>query len=265
MKTIQPFSIINTADLLASKQILLAKNNKAFYANIFPISTAIQQIAKYDKYRIVTQIEDSFFSDFIILPKQDCIIINKLGNKKMIKSIEIGDYNDSVKRYTNLDKPIDYNKDNDAQKFNNITKYDYEQLNNLNVEQKLVYNAQTDYSEFEPYRKPDIYSDQINHPHINSKKLTEQPFKHNDKTTLEQIFKWAKEKNILYIYCIIENRPYCVSNDYVTPYVYYTIKGAYGPTQAEINANKLNTGINNIINENGIDLIDENGVYIVWE
>lgn len=265
MKIIQPFSIINTEDLLASKKILLAKNNKAFYANIFPISTQIQQISTYDKYRIVTQIEDTFFLDFIILPKHDCIVNTQQGTRKMIKSIEIGDFNDSVKRYVNIDKPIDYNKDNDAQAFNNIVNYDFDQLQNLNVQQNLVYNMQTNFDEFEPYKKPDLYADQINHPHINSKKLVQQPFKYNDKTTLEQIFKWAKEKNILYIYCIIENRPYCISNDYVTPYVYYTIKGAYGPTAQDILNMKLVSGGNpNIIDEIDTDVIDEFDNDIIW-
>lgn len=265
MKIIQPFSIINTSDLLANKQILLAKDNKAFYANIFPESTDIQQINLYDKYRLITKIEDSLFNDFIILKKMNDVIVNANGNKQMIKSIEIGDFNDSVKRYTNLDKPIDYNKENNAQEFNNIPNYDLSQLQNLNVEQKLIYKAQSDFSEFEPYRKKDMFSDQIHHPHINSQKLIKKPFKHNDKTTLEQIFKWAKEKNILYIYCIIENRPYCINNNYVTPYVYYTIKGAYGPSPQELlNLRIIEPGGPNIIDEYDFDIVDEFDNDIVW-
>lgn len=214
MTIIQPFSVKDIPALLADKKILLAKNHKMYKSVIFPESTEIQTINKYDKENIITKIDDSFFSDFVILRKTEQVVFYENNTKRdYIKCIEIGDFNDSIKRYTNLDKPIDFNTD--SQKFLNLPNVEFDPV--VNQTKNIIFPGTSIEA---PTSNPGLFSNSltVKNPVI---------AKFNDKTTLLEIFKWAKSKGILFIYSIIENRPYVINNQYTTPYVYYTIKGQY--------------------------------------
>jgi len=210
MDIIQPFiNNINTTELLADKKILLAKDNLVYKSMIFPESTNIQSIN--NKNNFITKIDNSFFDDFIILNKHDDYVYYDNNTKRdYIKSINIGDYNDSVKRYTNINKPIDYNLN--SQSFLNLPN-----IENETVENSTIYNVNK------------ISTSNISNNIFDNYKIpqTKKNIKYNDKTTLLEIFNWAKLKGIYFIYCIIEHRPYSINKMYTTPYVYYTIKGAY--------------------------------------
>lgn len=179
MNIIRPYEKVQIKDLLNTNQIIKTDLlNKSWTNTIFPKSTKVQN-QTYSKDNIITQIDDIYFNDFIILDKTEKTIIAN-DKRSLIKTKIYGDYIDSVKRYTHLNLPIDINSD--AQKFLRIDK--------PNNKEKITGIA-----------------------------------KHNDKNYIIQVLRWCKEKNIKYIYCITEHRPYIINQDYVTPYVYYTVKG----------------------------------------
>lgn len=214
-------------DLLVSDKKIIKQDsdNRYWYASIFPESTIKEEVNfTYRKDRIITTIDDSIFTDmgFIILTTENEIIV-KDNKRSYIKSQRIGDYNNSIKRYTNLNKPININKD--SQDFLNIPKPSM-LVRKLDVLQKdLVFKVQEDLSDLLPKKKPDLFDDGINHPFINKVKLKRKPFKFNSKDYIIEVLKWAKDNDITYIYCINEHRPFIQNKNYVSPYVYYTIKG----------------------------------------
>lgn len=211
--------------LYENKIIKQDNDNKYWYASIFPKSSIKEEVNFiYRKDRIITTIDDNIFTDmgFIILTTENEIIV-KDNKRSYIKSQRFGNFNDSIKRYTNLNKPININ--NDTQDFLNIPKPS-EKLNKIDVISKeLIFKVQEDMSDILPKPKPDIFEDHINHPFINKVKLKQKPFKFNSKDYIIEILKWAKEKDIKYIYCINEHRSYIENKKFVAPYVYYTIKG----------------------------------------
>lgn len=224
MKIIQPYdlSIISLDALEYDKKILkIDANNKMWHSTILPKSTIINKFG-YSSDRIITQIDDSIFTDmgFILLDKREKTIIENNG-RKLIKTIEIGDYIDSVKRYTNMNVPLDINSN--AREFLNLIKPN-QLRNQLDVKKPINFTLDSTIERFKPKEKSGIFDSNINHPHINRPKLNKD-IKHNDKSIIIQILRWAKEKNIKYIYSINEYRPYIMSKNYVTPYVFYTIKG----------------------------------------
>lgn len=229
MRIIQPFdfSQVTLDDVLASKQLLPVSGNKIWMASIFSNLRDLNNLSFIDKDRQITQLDDTLFNGFTILNNinQDVYINNGKG-RKYIKSIEIGDFNDSIKRYTQLDKPIDYNLN--ANVFLNLPQIDFSLSHQLDVIPKdLIFKPEINIDNFSKRIKPELFEVSINHPHINYPKSLPIPFKHNNKALIESIFKWATTKGIKYIYCINEWRPYSVTTEYTTPYVYYTIKGSY--------------------------------------
>jgi len=228
MKTIQPydFSVISLQNLIDQKLILPAEGNKIWTASIFPKSKSLNLLDYLDKDRIVTQIDDSLFADFTVLDKVNQIVyVNNGAGKKYIKSVEIGDFNDSVKRYIQLEKPIDFNVD--ANKFLNLPVIDHELQNQLDVRADLIHKPAISTDEFFVKHRPDMFETQINHPHINVPNSDKTTFRNNNKAIIQQIFKWALDKGVKYIYCINEYRPYVIDSQWTTSYVYYTIKGSY--------------------------------------
>lgn len=212
--------------LLDQKEIIQHDiNNFAFYASIFPESKIDNVVDKtYRRYNILTTIPDEIFNDFdfTLLNKENEVIIEN-NKRKFIKSKLIGDYEDSIKRYTNLNKPIGINKD--AQKYLNLPR-PKNNIDRINViENDLIYKNEINITEFLPEQRNNIFDDSINHPHINQEKLRKETFRFNGKDYIIEVLKWAKNKGIKYIYCIIEQRSYIINKSYVTPYIYYTIKG----------------------------------------
>lgn len=264
MKIIYPYDLseVTIESLVYDKKIIHAKDNKSWQATIFHNSKKLNLISTYDKDHIITQVDDELFKDFILLERTEQTVFTDNNTKRdYIKCIEIGDYNDSVKRYTQLDKPIDYN--NDAQTFLNIPQYDYSQTNNYNVGTDLIYKTDINVDDILPQKKPMFFDQQtVDHPHINTydQNNTSSISKYNNKAFIEQVLKWAKEKGILYIYCINEYRPHIMNTSYTTPYVYYTIKGAYGVAQGSV----IQGESQNIIDEFDNDIIDEFDDDIIW-
>lgn len=227
MNLIQPYDLkVESIDsLLYDKQIYLSNSNKSWRATIFPKSTPINNNLQYDKDHIVTQIDDELFVDFVILKKlNETVYLENNTKRDFIKSKEIGDFTDSVKRYTQLDKPIDYNEN--AQQFLNIPQLDYTQTENLNIDNSLIYKSDVN-TIIKPKPQKNFYSENIKHPHINTQSQNVGDSKYNNKAIIKQVLLWAKEKGIKYIYCINEYRPMVINNQYVSSYVYYTIKGSY--------------------------------------
>jgi hypothetical protein len=269
MKIIQPFDLTKTSieSLLNDKKILLAKDNKSWSASIFPLSKKLNNITTFDKDHIITQIDDKLFDDFLIADNVNQTIYNITNTKRdYIKCIEIGDINDSIKRYTQLNVSVDYNTD--AQKFLNIPNQDYSQNTNLNISNRNIYQSEIDIL-MSKNKKNNIFDNNINHPHINQYNQSNNLTKNNNKSIIIQIFKWAKEKGIKYIYCINENRPNVINNQYVLPFVYYTIKGTYDKQNTLFNGN-FGTGsqsieiYTNIIDEFNNDIIDENNIELIY-
>ena len=225
---IKPYNTdVYTLDsLLYDKKIILKDNNNfRWYASIFPSSTIKPEVNfLYRKDRIITTIDDSIFTDmgFVILSKEKQVIIE--DNKRLlIKCKTYGSYSDTIKRYTNLNKPTNVNED--SQSFLNLPKLRVN-INKTDVSQEnLTFKMQEDLSDFKPKVKSDLFEDNINHPFINKVKLQKKSFKFNSKDYIVEVLKWAKNKGIKYIYCINEHRPYIQNYNYVSPYVYYTIKG----------------------------------------
>lgn len=227
MKIIQPYDLtVNSIEaLLNDGKILLAKNNKQWRATIFPKSTELNIINNYDKDNIITQIDDILFDGFTIVKKINSTILLDNTKRDYIKCIEIGDFNDSVKRYIQLDKPIDYVID--AQSFINLPTTDNSLIEQLNVNVDLIHNPNINTNDLLIKKQSSIFETEINHPHINIEKPKPGIFKNNNKAIIEQIFRWAKDKGIKYIYSINEHRPYVISMSYVSSYIYYTITGSY--------------------------------------
>ena len=228
MRIIQPydFSEITLDYLIENKKILPTNGNKVWSATIFPKSKQLNLLSFYDKNHIVTQISDDMFKDFVILNKtEETIFVNRGKGKKHIKAIEIGDFNDSIKRTIQLDKPIDYNEN--ASVFLNLPKLDITLINQLELKKDLIFKPEVNINEFARTTKLDPFQSSINHPFITIPKQNNIILKNNNKRILEEIFKWAKFKGIKYIYCINEWRPYVINTDWTIPYIYYTIKGSY--------------------------------------
>ena len=228
MKVIQPYNLqeVTMQSLIDQKLILPVDGNKVWQASIFPKSKELSALVSIDKDRIITQIDDVLFSNFVILDKVNQNVFVKRGTgRRYIKSIEIGDFNDSVKRYAQLDKPIDYNLD--ARKFLNLPLYDFELTNQLNTSVEMIHRPGANIDDFIIPPKPQLFDTPIDHPHIPFPQPSPRPFKHNNKAIIEHVFKWALDKGVKYIYCINEYRPYSMTQEWTTPYVYYTIKGAY--------------------------------------
>jgi len=226
MKTIQPFDLtVNTIEsLLYSKNILLAKDNKSWHASIFADTIDVAVPSGYNSNNIITKIDSTLFSRFTLLNKVDEIIYTENGTKRdYIKSIEIGDYNDSIKRYLSLDIPLDCNQDaNQFLKLNTEYRNPYK---DINIGVDLIYQPDINIK-----RKPinDIFNQESKNPNLTSiNTINENPSKYNNKLLIETILNWAYDKNIKYIYCINEYRPYVINSNYVTNCVYYTIKGSY--------------------------------------
>lgn len=228
MRIIQPydFTQVTLQELIDSKKILTADGNKVWAASIFPKSKVLNLLAHTDKDRIVTQIDDVLFGGFIMLDKTiQTVLVNDGKGRRHIKCVEIGDFNDSVKRYIQLDKPADISVD--AQKFMNIPTIDHDLISQLDVSTDLIHKPAVDTDDFFTKKRPDMFDTPIKHPHIQVPRASNIPFKNNNKAIIEQVFKWAMDKGIKYIYCINEYRPYIIDQTWITPYVYYTVKGAY--------------------------------------
>lgn len=228
MKIIQPydFTQVTMQSLIDNQLILPVDGNKVWQASIFPKSRELNALSNIDKDRIITQIDDELFQNFTILDKvNQNIYINNNTGRKYIKSVEIGDFNDSVKRYSQLDKPVDYNAD--AKTFLNLPMYDFELVYELDTHVDLVHKPGVDMADYLPKMRPPLFETPINHPHISQPLPRPTPFKHNNRAVLEEIFKWALDKGVKYIYCINEYRPYAVTTEWTTPYVYYTVKGSF--------------------------------------
>ncbi len=228
MKVIQPYNLqeVTMQSLIDQKLILTVDGNKVWQASIFPKSKELSALASIDKDRIITQIDDELFGSFTVLDKvNQNVYVRRGSGRKYIKSIEIGDFNDSVKRYTQLDKPIDYSAD--ANKFLNLPSYDFDLTDQLNTSVTLIHRPGTNIEDFVISRKPQLFDTPIDHPHISNPAPSPRPFKHNNKAIIEHVFQWALEKGVKYVYCINEYRPYSMTQEWTTPYVYYTIKGSY--------------------------------------
>lgn len=228
MKIIQPydFSVITLQELIDNKTIIPSEGNRIWSASIFPTSKNLNLLSTIDKDHIVTQIDDTLFADFTVLDKvNQIVLVNNNTGKKYIKCIEIGDYNDSVKRYIQLDKPVDFNID--AGKFMNLPNIDHDLIHQLDVSTDLIHKPAINTEEFFNKHKPSMFETVIKHPHINIPNSNKIPFKNNNKVIIQQVFKWALDKGIKYIYCINEYRPYVIDSQWTTNYVYYTIKGSY--------------------------------------
>jgi hypothetical protein len=225
---IQPFdfSQVTLQSLIDGGKLLPANGNKVWAASIFPSSKSLNVLPHTDKDHQVTKLDDSLFAGFVTLDRvnQD-VPVNRGSGRRYIKSVEIGDFNDSVKRYTQLDRPVDYSTD--AQTFLNLPRYDFALSAQLDITKETVVKSPINLDTFARRAKPEIFAPPINHPHITYPAPSPLPFKNNNKAVIMQIFSWAKAKGIKYIYCINEWRPYCVTEDYTTPYVYYTVKGSF--------------------------------------
>lgn len=220
---INPFDLsqVRIEDLLKTKQILPAAGQKVWRASLFPKSTDVSFLS-FDKDHTVTLVDDELFSDFNIIRKvNQNVYVNRGTGRRFIKSIEIGDYNDSVKRKTQLDKPVDYNKDNDAHAFLNLPKVNFAPVDV--ILDNPVFVPPTDITARE--QKKPSFDIEIAHPHITPLPIVGS-FKHNNKATIVEVLKWAKDKGVKYIYCINERRCNIISNEYVTPVVYYTVRGS---------------------------------------
>lgn len=230
-KVINPFdlSIYSINDLIRDKLIVPSNGLKAWSASIFPeslkdnISTLL-----YDKDHIITFINDDLYLDhnITILPKlNNTIFINNNTGKKVIKCKEFGTYDDSVKRFTNLEFPVSYNKDNNIANFLNLPKPTDAILNNIILD-NLTFNPGVEFnSNNKKSREEKLFGQELKHPHINTPKITGN-FKNNNKAIIKAVFEWANLKGIKYIYSIKENRPNVISDNYVTNLVYYTIIGS---------------------------------------
>lgn len=210
--------------LLKQREIVLASKNKAYHNTIFPSGVNIRNPYEFNRNRIVTIIDNDLFDDFTILDKKEKVIYTDNGTKrKFIKCKEYGDINNSYKRYNNVNSPIDYNTD--AKTFinlDNIRKelFKKEEIRNLNFANNELVN---------------ISEKANNLPQLRDSKNKFNRF--NDRTTIEHVLKWAKEQGIIYIYAILEHRPYIFNKKYTSNFAYYTVLGSNGEINERV-ANK---------------------------
>lgn len=233
MRIIQPFDLneFTPEYLLKVGKILGAEDNMPWHATIFPNSfkDTLSQFLKipYDKDNVITFIDDQFYTDYnltILTKKEQLIFVNNNTGKKVIKCKEYGDYDNSVKRYTVLNKPIDYNKDNEAINFLNISKPLSTSLNV--IKPNLQFNPGNIFVPVEN-KSPEakLFGKTVNHPHISAPK-SKGLVKHNNKPIINSIFEWIVSQGIKYVYSINEWRPNVIDDNYVTNLVYYTVTGA---------------------------------------
>ena len=224
---IQPFDLsqVTIQSLLDQKLILPAVDLKTWQASIFPLSEQSNiKVPTYNKDQKLTFIDDSFWSDYglTILSHYNQLTPYKNGDK-YIKSIEIGDYSNSVKRYTVLDQAIDYVK-SDASAFLNVSRPLPKSLDVGNP--NMFFKGDTS---IEPIARLSVeerlFGTNISNPHVQIPR-TGGNFKHNNKAIILAIFAWIQSQDIKYVYCINEYRPYVISKDYVLNSVYYTVKGS---------------------------------------
>jgi hypothetical protein len=228
-KIINPFDLSKQSieDLLRTNLIIESSvDNKAYHATLFPESIrTLTDTLSYDKDHILTYIDDNLYTEYkmIILSKRNQEVFINQG-KKFIKCKEFGDYNNSVKRFININKPVSYNKDNNINNFLNLPK---PIAISLNVsEPVLIFNPGVNISpKLKKSKEELLFGQELKHPHINTPKITGD-FKNNNKHIIKAVFEWAQTQNIKYIYSINENRPNVISNNYLLNSVYYTITGS---------------------------------------
>lgn len=202
---INPFDLSQTSiDLLLKYNNIIetTEENRCWKASIFPKSTITGSLL-FDFKRQITKVDDNIFNGLTIVGKQNF----KFNNGKYVKCIEIGDYNDSIKRYIQLNKHVDYVRDNKPF-------VGPKQPNNL------VFNGTT-------YLYPPTFNILQDEILSGYDVITEEPPFYNNKQIIYSVVKWAIQKGIKYIYCINENRPYVINEQYLTNCVYYTVKGSY--------------------------------------
>lgn len=226
MRILQPYDLsqISLESLIEQNKILPIEGNKVWSCSIFPLSKTVSSLDNFDKDHQITLIDDELFAGYTVLNKiNEVVLVNNGTGRKMIKTSEFGTFEDSVKRYNQLDKPIDYNED--AQKFMNLPVVDVSLASQLNVATDLVHRPDG-LEAFTRKPKLGIFDTIINHPHITQPTSKKTPFKNNDKKIILEVLKWGLTKGIKYIYCINEYRPYLINHSYAAPFVYYTIKGS---------------------------------------
>jgi hypothetical protein len=227
MRILQPYDLsqVTLDSLIEQKKVLPVQGNKIWNCSIFPLSKTVSTLDHLDKDHQITLVDDSLFADFIVLDKiEQTILINNNTGRKLIRTSEFGTFEDSIKRYNQLDKPIDYNQD--AQTFLNIPVTDPTLVSQMDVRLNDLVHRPDGLDEFIPRKKLGIFDSVINHPHLTYPAAKKNPYKNNDKKIILEVFKWAKEKGIKYIYCINEYRPYIINQSYTTPFVYYTVRGS---------------------------------------
>lgn len=187
--------------LLYDKQITKVDRENLPWSNfIIPKSNENKNITYNNIF--ITPISDDFFKDFTIVNGIESIIIEN-NKRKIIKCKEFGDFENSVKRYDllniklsaseiKLDKS-NFNKEDNTES----TTYDKKLLNDIN--------------------KKSLKNTSLN--------ITRQ-VQNNNPQLITQILLWAVEQNINYIYGIKEYRANAISDNYLLPYIYYTIIGA---------------------------------------
>lgn len=220
------FTQITEDSLIKAGTIIPSIGQKVWQASIFPNTTEVESTnsQRYEKDRIITKIDPSFFDGFHILTKTDSLKPTKNG-KIWIKTEEFGDYQNSVKRYTQLDRPIDWVKET-ASSFINLSKPDNIEINDVILKPE-EFVLQPSIIDSVPRKKKDFFQSEehFNHPFITPRPITG-TFKINSLEYISQIFKWAKNQGIKSIYCINELRPFIISDNWTTNLVYYTIIGS---------------------------------------
>lgn len=202
---INPFDLSQTSiDLLLKYNNIIetTEENRCWKASIFPKSTITGSLL-FDFKRQITKVDDNIFNGLTIVGKQNF----KFNTGKYVKCIEIGDYNDSIKRYIQLNKHVDYVRNN-----------------NLFVGPKQQNDLQF---EGHTFLYPPSFTIPLDEQSIEYDVIIEEPPFYNNKQIIYSVVKWAIQKGIKYIYCINENRPYVINEQYLTNCVYYTVKGSY--------------------------------------
>jgi len=202
---INPFDLSQTSiDLLLKYNNIIetTEENRCWKSSIFPKSTVTGSLL-FDFKRQITKVDDNIFNGLTIVGKQNF----KFNTGKYVKCIEIGDYNDSIKRYIQLNKHVDYVRNN-----------------NLFVGPKPTNDLQFEGHTFLYPPSFIIPQDEVS---IEYDVITTEPPFYNNKQIIYSVVKWAIQKGIKYIYCINENRPYVINEQYLTNCVYYTVKGSY--------------------------------------
>lgn len=227
MRILQPYDLneVSVQTLLEQKKILPVNGNKVWSCSIFPLSKDISNLKFFDKDHQITLIDDELFVGYTVLDKiNQTVLINNGTGRKMIKTTEFGTFEDSIKRYNQLDKAADYNED--AQTFLNLPLVDVSLTNQMDVILPDLVHRPDGLQDFGQKTKMGIFDTPINHPHITYPTSNKSTFKSNDKKIILEVLKWGLRKGLKYIYSINEYRPYIVNQSYTTPFVYYTIRGS---------------------------------------